>query len=161
VRTPGEQTAPEIQIDLEFREGRTTWHEPIRIPMNDVRSFSTESRPVAPFPPEKVLLQRRDGSTIQLSKANTNLMHFDTFEERDSQGMVKRTFTAGSRVMVGNVRVGEIATFTPEPGQITVRATFGLDDYELVGFEGLARASTGAQGHFSIDLKEVRRIEFK
>lgn len=143
VRTPGkEETAAEIRIDLEFKEGRTTWHEPIRIPMNSMRLLSMESRSIAPFPPEKVVLQQRDGSTIQLSKAGVGVPFFDTFDERDSQGALKRTFRPGS-------------------GQITVRATLGLDDFRLVGFEGSARVSTGAEGSFSIGLNEVRRIEFK
>lgn len=143
VRTPGsEETAAEIRIDLEFQEGRTTWHEPIRIPISNVQILSTESRSIAPFPPEKVVLQQRDGSTIHLSRVDGNVRYFDTFDERDSQGALKRTFKPGS-------------------GQIIGKATLGRDGYRLIGFEGSARVSTGAEGTFSIELKDVRRIEFK
>jgi len=137
-----EDAAAEIQIKLEFQEGRTKWHEAIRIPISKMRLLSAESRSVAPFPPEKVVLAQRDGSTIQLSKVNGNVSYFDTFTEQDSLGAVKRSFKPGS-------------------GQITGIATLGQDGYRLVGFEGSARVSTGAEGTFYIELKEVRRIEFK
>jgi hypothetical protein len=133
---------PRLVIGLALKEGRTTWEEEITIPFSELRQISFESRPTAPFPPEIVLLERRDGSRVLIERTDNNVSDYDTFEERDSRGEVKRAIKPGL-------------------GRITVSARFKERRFLLEGFEGQARTSTGVKGEFYIELREVRTITFK
>lgn len=136
------ESLPTLVIELGLEEHRTTWEEEITIPFSELHQISFQSRPTASFPPEKVLLERRDGSKVLIEKVDTNAQYYNIFEERDSRGEVKRAIKPGL-------------------GGITVKSRFKKQSFVLQGFEGRAKTSTGVEGKFYVGLREVRTITFE
>jgi len=129
-------------IELALREDRTAREESVRIAFADLRRILFESPSAAPYPPEKILLERLDGSRITMEKSDKTSRDYDIFEERDSRGEVKRAIRPGR-------------------GKTTVSCRFKDGSFLMTGFAGRTKTATRLAGKFFIELHEVRSIVIK
>lgn len=122
-------------LSMRITEGHITFNEDV--PFREIKRLeTTDWGDASVYPPKRLLIEKRDGSTYLISYDEKSKLA--TFEERDSQNAVKRQF--------------KIARFQFEMS----------DDHSALDvFTGRAKTSGGKEGEFRIFHLDVRTIVFQ